>query len=116
MSKKVVLFPFNGEQMCFIHVLLNGLDMKDKGYDVRIVVEGAAVTLIPELAKTENPMNKIYARAKDAGLIDGVCKACSANLGVLDAVAAEGFTLLNDMLGHPSMARYIDDGYTVITF
>jgi hypothetical protein len=38
--KKVVLFAFNGETMCFIHVLLNGLDMKANGYDIKIVIEG----------------------------------------------------------------------------
>ena len=32
--EKVALFAFNGELMCFIHVLLNAIDMKEKGYDV----------------------------------------------------------------------------------
>ena len=40
--KKIVLFAFNGEFICFMHVLLNALDMNKKGYDVRIVIEGAA--------------------------------------------------------------------------
>jgi hypothetical protein len=30
--KKVALFAFNGEPMCFVHVLLNALDMKEKDY------------------------------------------------------------------------------------
>ena len=37
---KIVLFVFNGDPMCFIHVLLNALDMKDKGYESKIVIEG----------------------------------------------------------------------------
>jgi len=32
--KKVALFAFNGESLCFVHVLLNALDLKDKGYEV----------------------------------------------------------------------------------
>ena len=40
--KKFALFVFNGDPMCFIHVLLNALDMRDKGYDARIVIEGSA--------------------------------------------------------------------------
>ena len=40
--KKVALVVFNGEFMCFVHVLLNALDMKERGYDVKIVIEGAA--------------------------------------------------------------------------
>ena len=37
--------------MCFIHVLLNALDMGHKGYDAKIIIEGAATKLIPELKK-----------------------------------------------------------------
>ncbi|MCK4604812.1 MAG: hypothetical protein KAU41_09025 [Deltaproteobacteria bacterium] len=49
--KKVALFAFNGELMCFIHVLLNTLDMNERGHEVKIVIEGAATKLVPELAK-----------------------------------------------------------------
>ncbi len=113
---KVVLFPFNGELMCFIHVLLNALDMKERGYDVGIVIEGAATTLVPKLADASNPMHGLYKQTKEAGLIFGACKACSAKLGVLEAVEAEGLALLGDMKGHPSMAGYLEQDYQVITF
>jgi len=110
------LFAFNGELMCFVHVLLNGLDMKAKGIDARIVIEGAAVTLVAELEKESCPFHAPYVKAKEAGIIDGVCKACSAKLGALDAAKASGLPLLNDMMGHPSMAAYTAKGYSIITF
>ncbi|NLB69983.1 MAG: cytoplasmic protein, partial [Lentisphaerae bacterium] len=47
--KKFALFVFNGDPMCFIHVLLNALDMHSKGHEVSIVMEGASVKLVPEL-------------------------------------------------------------------
>jgi len=31
MDKKVAIFAFHGEMMCFAHALLNALDMKEKG-------------------------------------------------------------------------------------
>jgi hypothetical protein len=114
--KKVVLFAFNGEFMCFIHVLLNALDMKARGYDVKIVIEGSATKLVPELAKEGNPMHSLYIKAKERVLIDGVCKACSSKMGTLDAVKKEGLRLLDDMSGHPGMARYQEEGFGVITF
>jgi len=114
--KKVVLFAFNGEFMCFIHVLLNALDMKARGDDVRIVIEGSATKLIPELAKEGNPMYSFYIKAKELGLIDGVCKACSNKMGTLDAAKKEGLTLLDDMNGYPGMARYREEGFEAITF
>ncbi len=113
---KIALFPFNGEMTCFIHVLLNALDMAEKGHEVRIVIEGAATGLVPELAKPENPMHGLWVKVKSQGLVAGTCKACSAKMGVLEAARAEGLRLLDDMHGHPGMAAWMAQGYTVITF
>ena len=110
------LYAFNGEMMCFVHVLLNALDMKDKGTKAIIVFEGASVKLIPELENRETPFSTLYFKAKDAGLIDGACKACSAKMGVLDAVKKAGIPLLDDMSGHPSMSSYMVRGYNILTF
>ena len=110
------LYAFNGELMCFVHVLLNALDMKAKGKEAIIVFEGASVKLVPELEKPDTPFSNLYFKAKEAGLIEGACKACSAKMGVLDAVKEAGLTLLDDMSGHPSMAAYMDKGYTILTF
>jgi len=114
--KKVVLFVFNGDPMCFIHVLLNAIDMKEKAVDVKMVIEGEAVKLIPEVAKKENPQNKLWEKVKEAGLVAGVCKACSQKLGTLKDAEAQKLVLLNDMSGHPSISKYMDDGYEIITF
>jgi hypothetical protein len=114
--RKVALFAFNGEFMCFIHVLLNALDMKAKGSNVKIVIEGAATKLIPDLIKQGNPMGSLYLKAKEQGLIDRVCKACSNKMGSLEAARREGLKLLDDMSGQPGMARYQEQGFEVITF
>ena len=114
--KKVALFVFNGDPMCFIHVLLNALDMQKKGYEGKIVIEGAAAKLIPELMKEDNPLHKLWEEAKSSGLVDGVCKACSNKMGTLDSAKDQGLTLLDEMKGHPSMARYRDDGYEIVSF
>jgi len=114
--KKFALFVFNGDPMCFIHVLLNALDMKEKGYDGKIIIEGSATKLLPELAKSDNPLHKLWEKVKEAGLVDGVCKACSNKLGTLEAAKKQGLTLLDEMSGHPSMARYRDEGFEIISF
>jgi len=114
--KKFVFFVFNGEPMCFIHVLLNALDIKEKDCDVKIVIEGAAVKLIPEVAKTNNPQYELWGKVKASGLIAGVCRACSHKLGTLKDAEVQGLALLDDMSGHPSMLKYMNDGYEIITF
>ncbi len=114
--KKFALFVFNGDPMCFIHVLLNALDMRSKGHEAKIILEGASVKLIPELVQPGNPLNGLWKKNLEAGLVEGVCKGCSNKLGTLDAAKEQGLNLLDTMSGHPSMASYRDKGYEIITF
>ncbi|RTZ97312.1 MAG: cytoplasmic protein [Deltaproteobacteria bacterium] len=114
--KKMALFVFNGDPMCFIHVLLNALDMKEKGYEAKIIIEGAATQLIPELARPDHPLHGLWEKSRAAGLVEGVCRACAKKLGTLDAAKAEGLPLLADIAGHPAMTRYRDDGFEIISF
>jgi len=113
---KYALFVFNGDPMCFIHVVLNALDMHAEGEEVKIVLEGASVKLVPELVKPGNPLNGLWKKCLDAGLVEGVCKACSNKLGTLDDAKAQGLPLLDNMAGHPGMSAYRSQGYEIITF
>ncbi|MGE4291630.1 MAG: cytoplasmic protein [Desulfovibrio sp.] len=114
--EKIALFAFNGEMMCFVHVLLNGLDLHERGHEALIVFEGTAVKLAPELVRESNPFHALFVKAREAGIIAGVCRACSSKLGVLAEVEATGLPLLGDMLGHPSMGGYMEKGFRIITF
>ena len=114
MSRKVAVFAFNGEGMCFLHALMNALDMKTKGYDVKLIIEGAATKLIKEVESGDMPYSKLYANAKDAGLIDCVCKACATKMNSLESAKGQDLPLCDDMSGHPSMQRYMEEGYEII--
>lgn len=114
--KKIALFVFNGDPMCFIHVLLNALHFKEKGYTASIVVEGSATQLIPALAEEGNPQHKLWEKVRSAGLVAGVCRACSQKMGALEAAREQGLVLLDEMSGHPSMARFREEGYELLSF
>jgi hypothetical protein len=114
--RKYALFVFNGDPMCFIHVLLNSLDMNAKGDEAKIILEGQAVKLVPDLVKPGNPLQTLWKKNVEAGFVDGVCKACSAKLGTLEAAKEQGLRLLDDMSGHPGMAGYRNRGYEIVTF
>ncbi|MBU1564017.1 MAG: DsrE family protein [Proteobacteria bacterium] len=113
---KFALFVFNGDPLCFIHVLLNALDMKAKGHETKIIIEGASVKLIPELVKPGNPLNGLWKKCLESGLVAGVCRACSTKLGTLDAANEQALPLLDDVSGHPGMAAYRQNGYEIIAF
>ncbi len=114
MSRKMALFAFNGTPMYFVHALLNALDMKEKGYDVKLVIEGDATEQVKELSDPQNPFSNLYIRAKQAGIIDCVCEACAIKTGAYESAEAQGLTLCGEMTGHPSIIRYMEDGYHII--
>jgi len=116
MNKKIALVAFNGEPMCFVHVLLNALDMKDKGYDVKLIIEGSACKLVSIMTDEKQPFSQLYIKVRNKGLITCVCQACAAKMGSLESAKEQGLTISSDMMGHPSLAQYIDDGYQIITF
>jgi len=112
---KVAFFAFTGDTMCFLHVMLNAIDMHDKGIDAKIIVEGSATKLIRELTQPEVPYHELFAEAKSKGLIHAVCSACAQKMGVLDAVEEQKLPLVKTMKGHPSMADYFLTGHRIMT-
>lgn len=113
---KFAQFVFNGDAMCFIHVLLNALEMHGKGHETVIIMEGASVKLVPELDQPGHWLGALWGKVREAGLIAGVCKACAAKLGTLEAAQTSGLTLLDDLSGHPSILAYREKGFEIVTF
>lgn len=109
---KVAIFAFRGDQLCFIHVMLNALDMNHHGFDVKVVLEGESVKLIQTMRESGN---KLFEQLVSAGLVDCVCRACSAKMGVLAYNESSGIRLCDEMNGHPAMATYLEKGYAIIT-
>ncbi len=64
---KNALFGFNGEPMCFVHVLLNALDLAARGHEARVVVEGCASRLVPELADKGHAFRPVRTLSGDVG-------------------------------------------------
>jgi hypothetical protein len=113
---KAALLAFRGETTCFAHVLLNALDLDDRGHEVAVIVEGAATKQIAELSDAAKPFWRQYSEVKSRGLIAAVCKACSGQTGALEAAQAQGLPLRSEMAGHPSLAAFLEDGYNIVTF
>ncbi len=115
-KEKIALFVFNDNDMCFIHVLLTALDMHERQMAPTIVIEGAATGLVPRLASPGHQLHGLWEKVKHAGLVGGVCKACSQKTGAKESAVEQGLALLDDMAGHPSMSAFIRQQYTIITF
>jgi len=64
---KIIFFAFRDNPLCFVHVLLNSLDMAQKGMEGKIVLEGEAVTLEPDMADPAHFLHPLYLKAKEHG-------------------------------------------------
>ncbi|MFC1826522.1 cytoplasmic protein [Thermodesulfobacteriota bacterium] len=112
---KIAFFAFKGDPICFVHVLLNAIDLHERGGLVKIILEGEATKLVVNLRKPEHPLHALYEKVKKLELIDGVCRACAVKMNALEDAEAEGLKIVDDMAGHASMAPYIQDGYAIVT-
>jgi hypothetical protein len=115
MDRKIAIFAFDGEMMCFAHALLNTLDLHEKGYDTMLIIEGSATALLKDFSAGDTPFTKLFHACMEHGLIAGVCAACSSTMGTMETAKQMKLTLLGDMKGHPSMEEYIVAGYQIIT-
>ncbi len=129
MMKKIALFAFNGDPMCFIHVLINAIELKENGNEVALVIEGSATKLVKLLSggsgleafkESNSKMFDLLSQnlriVKDAGIISCVCQACAMQMDALEDVKAAGLPLCAELKGHPSMNRFIEAGYDIISF
>ncbi|MCT4631644.1 MAG: hypothetical protein N4A76_02770 [Firmicutes bacterium] len=111
--KKYLFYVMRGQKMCFVHVLLNAMDLQESGHEVKIIFEGESVQL-PKIFEEER--FGLYMKAKEKTLFAGVCYACSLQLGVLDYNEGLDYPLIKDMNGHAGMKAYLENGFEVITF
>lgn len=110
--KKFLFYGMTGDKMCFLHILMNALDLTAAGMEVKLIFEGASVKLVPLLEEEKNPL---YLKAKEGGLIAGICLACAKAMGVYEQSLESGLPFLSDMMGHAGMKPYINEGFEVIS-
>ena len=109
---KYLFYGMTGNKMCFNHILLNALDLADNGIEAKIIFEGESVKLVLVL---EEEKNTLYLKAKEGGLIAGICLACSKVMGVYEVNLESGLPMLSDMSGHAGMKAYLEAGYQVVS-
>ena len=98
-----------------VHALLYATDLAEHGYDVALIFEGAGALWANELEKPENPFHKHYLRIKQLGIVEEVCDYCADAHDVKQDLSKEQERLLvGDYEGHPSISKWVDQGYRII--
>lgn len=109
-DKKFAIIAFRGEKPCVLHAILNCEDMRNRGMDAILILEGGSVKFIKQMHNSEFsvPWDRIQS------LIDCACLGCSKMFSVDQDARDAGIRLESGMSGHVSLAEYILKGYGII--
>jgi hypothetical protein len=98
-----------------VHALLYASDLAEHGYDVVLIYEGAGALWANELEKPDNPFHQHYLRIKQVGVVEEICDYCADAHDVKQDLTKEQEQLLvGDYKGHPSISKWVDQGYRII--
>jgi intracellular sulfur oxidation DsrE/DsrF family protein len=109
--KRQLFVLFNQDKGIFTHILLNILDLADKGYPVGIIFESAACKLISEY---EHKNYEKYEELKRRKLVFAVCEVCAKNMGALESAKRQDLPINGEMYGHPPLSSWIKLDYHVM--
>ena len=69
-----------------------------------------------ELVDETKSFANVYKKVRDEGLIGSICKTCANKINVLNAMVEQQLPLCDELSGHPSMAKYMEQGFEIQIF
>jgi len=98
-----------------LHALLYAEELREGGYPVVLIFDGAGTTWAEALQDSTNRLHALYERLKRAGVVEEICDFCSGAFGVKESLKKrENIPLVSGFKGHPSIRKWVDIGYQVI--
>ncbi len=112
--KKILFYVVENpdETMKIYHLFLNIKDLRNNGYDVKVVLEGDATKIPAKMSDSSHSLNGLYKDIKPS--ITAVCKGCAIATNSLDAAEKEGLPIIGDLDNHVSTVKYLNDGYQLV--
>ena len=98
------------------HALLYAVELAEKGYSVVLIFDGAGAGWANEFNKPENPLYKPYLKLQKLGVVEEICDHCSKNMGVQEKLSErQKKSIVSDYKGHPSLVKWVERGYQILT-
>ena len=112
---RYAVFAFGEDPACLMHALLYVRDFAERGHTATLILEGRATATAAEaFVEGGHRLHNLYVEALEAGLVGGFCLACSKQAGAFDELTEQGLPALDELLGHPSPARFRESGWEVL--
>lgn len=97
-----------------LHALLYAKELKENGADVALIFDGAGTGWAEKLQDPKHKLNSLFVSLQKEGAILTVCDFCSTAFKVKDKIKNSPVPLVSEYQGHPSLYKWIHQGYEII--
>jgi hypothetical protein len=99
-----------------VHALLYSKELKEHGHEVVLVFDGAGTEWVSEWTKPESTdkLKSMYEELRKSGITQIICDFCANAFQVKEDLKTQGQELTAEYQGHPSIAKWADEGYQLV--
>jgi hypothetical protein len=99
-----------------VHAFLYAKELKEHGHEVVLIFDGAGTEWAEELSNPESQskLKPMYDGLKEAGIVEVICDFCAGAFAVKERLAQRQVPVTAEYAGHPSIAKWADQGYALI--
>lgn len=99
-----------------VHAFLYAKELKEHGHDVVLIFDGAGTEWAEELSNPESQskLKPMYEQLKQADIVEIVCDFCAGAFAVKERLVQRQVPVTAEYAGHPSIAKWVDQGYELI--
>ena len=99
-----------------VHALLYSKEMKESGYEVVLLFDGAGTEWVEKWSQTdtEDKLAVMYRELRAAGVTQVVCDFCAGAFHVKESLQEKEVPLTAEYQGHPSIVKWLDRGYKLL--
>ncbi|MBI3011576.1 MAG: DsrE family protein, partial [Candidatus Omnitrophica bacterium] len=99
-----------------VHAFLYAKELKEHGHEVVLIFDGAGTEWADELTNPESQskLKPMYEQLKQAAIVEIVCDFCAGAFGVKERLVQRQLPLTTEYAGHPSIAKWADQGYQLL--
>lgn len=94
-----------------LHALLYALELRQTGHPVVLIFDGAGTTWVEPLAKGTDGAAPLYKQLAAAGVAEVICDFCSTAFRQREGIERLGKPLTAEFMRHPSIAKWLGQGY-----
>ena len=99
-----------------VHAFLYAKELKEHGHEVVLIFDGAGTEWVEELSNPESQskLKPMYEQLRQAGIVEIVCDFCAGAFAVKERLAQRQIPMTAEYAGHPSIAKWVVQGYELI--